>query len=270
MLRDVLAVINPDNKTTGVASMAFDSDPSDSGLDTKRWKDLKFPAGSRARATFELMCSLGCDPKALLSFLTVAVYTSQKEQSVYESYGVSQSVLVKLPEKLEKIARELEPVNLLFEIYLTAFCVENTNLSDQTRSRCREKGMVYKNIPKMLRTLAMDLRASNPRLRACAGPRGYNSFRHSVLMLLEYVRTSTKSPHYEAVADLLDHLFGCDAKILRSLAEPPPKRARTGIGKKDHTPKLLTSADALKALYYRSATKYGFRKASESRQELSP
>jgi hypothetical protein len=225
--------------------MAFDGGPSDSEVDVKKWKEKKFSSGSPARATFEHLCLLGCDPRALLSFLTVAVLTSQNQQSVYDFCGVSQSVLVKLPEKLEKIARELEPVNLLFEMYLKAFYIENANLSDQTRSLCRQKGMVYKNIPKILRTLAMDLRAANPRLRACAGPKGYNGFRHMVLMLLEYVHTSTKSPHYEAVADLLSHLFSSDQKFLKN-------------------PKLLTSSDALKALYLRSAARYSLHKVRRS------
>jgi len=81
-----------------------------------------------------------------------------------------------------------------------------------------------------------------------------------VLQLLKYVNTCTKSPHYEAVADLLSHLSSAEEKTLQSVGESLPKPTRIGTRKKMGATfgKLLTSPDALKALYLRSP-KYHFR-----------
>jgi len=241
--------------------MAVDGGSLDSEVDFKKRKDRDFPPGSQTRAKFEHLCCLGCDPRGLLSFLTLAVFNSQWQRSIYDVYGVSQSALVKLPERLEKISRELEAVNLLLGHYVRAHFVENPNLSDQVRSRCRHQATVYQSTPELLRALAIDLRAATARLTKYVGPKRYDTFRHAVVDLLKYVDTCTKSPHYEEVADLLDHLSSAQQKTLQSVAECLAKPRRTGARKKKGATagKLLTSSDALKALYLRSI-KYGFRK----------
>lgn len=251
--------------------MTFDDGPPDSGVDVNRWKEKKFPRGSHARKQFEQLCLLGCDPKGLLSFLTVAVHAAQGQNSIYDIYGVSQSVLAKLPERLEKIARELDPVNRLFGNYLTALFVENPKLSDQVRSVCRQRTTVYESTPRLLRALAIDLRVANAQVNKFFGPKRYDFFRHMVLMLLKYVDTCTKSPHYEAVADLLSHLSSVEQKILQSIGEVLPKPRQTGTRKSKRVTsgRLLTSPDALKALYLRAA-KYGFRDARHSESERPP
>ncbi|SRR6266849_5075873 len=233
--------------------MAFDNGPPDSGVDVNKWKEKKFPVASHVRKQFEHLCLLGCDPRGLLSFLTAAVHASQGQKSIYDIYGVSPSALAKLPERLEKIARELEPVNRLFETYLTALFVENPKLSDQVRSLCRQRATVYKNTPKLLRAFATDLRAANAELSKAVGPKRYDFFRYMVLELLKYVNTCTKRPHYEAVADLLSHLSSAEQKTL-----PKPTRTGARTERGATSGKLLTSPDALKALYLRSA-KYRFR-----------
>ena len=249
--------------------MAFDGGPSDFEVNVEKWKERKFPRGSRARATFEHLCLLGCDPRGLLSFLTLAVFNSEFRNSIYENYGVSQSALVKLPARLENISRELETVNLLLGSYLRAFFVENPVLSDQVRSRWHQKAVIYQGTPKVLRLLAIDLRAANTRLAKCVGPRRYDTFRRAVLDLLRYVDTCTKNPHYQEVADLLDHLHSADKEVLQRLTRLVPKLGQTGITKKDGGLKLLTSADALRALYHHSA-KYGFHKPERSKSKRLP
>lgn len=242
--------------------MAFDGEPPDSGVDVNRWKEEKFPLGSHARKQFEYLCLLGCDPRGLLSFLTVAVHASQWQKSIYDIHGVSQSALAKLPERLEKIARELEPVNRLFGTYLTALFVENPKFSDQVRSLCRQRTTLYQSTPRLLRAFATDLRAANAEISKAVGPKRYDSFRYFVVELLKYVDAGTKSPHYQAVADLLNHLASAEQKTLQSVGEFLPKPRRTGARKKKGATsgKLLTNPDALKALYLRSA-KYRFRDA---------
>jgi hypothetical protein len=79
-----------------------------------------FPTGSLAKAQFEYLCSIGCDPRGLLSFLTVAVVTSREQKSIYDMHGASQSALKKLPERLEEISRELEAVNPHLRHYVSA------------------------------------------------------------------------------------------------------------------------------------------------------
>jgi len=237
---------------------------SDSEMDVKKWKEWAFPKGSLARRQFEYLCSLGCDPRALLSFLTVATISASGKQSIYEIYGVSQSSLVKLPERLEKISRELEAVNRLLGPFALSFA-ENPKLPDHLQSLLSQSATVYQKTPGLLRWLAKELRAAKSMISKSVGPKRYNSFRQMVLMLLEYVDTSTKSPHYEAVADLLSHL---DQKT-QSVGEKLPKPTRTGAKKKNGDPKLLTSPDALKAFYLRSA-KYGFNKARRSKSKRPP
>ena len=254
--------------------MALDEAPSKSGEDLKKfnkWKDRNFPPGTGARAKFEYLCAIGCDPRLLLSFVTLAVFNSQRQESLYGLYGVSRSELAKLPERLEKISSELESVNQLLGCYFRAHFVENPDLPDPAQSRNRRQANVYQRTPELLRVLAIDIRAANTQLAERLGPKRYDTFRHSVLDLLKYVDTCTKSPHYQDVADLLDHLSSAQWKTLQSIAKWLPKPRRTGAKKKEGaTPgKLLTSPDALKALYLHSA-KYGFREDRRSRSQRPP
>jgi hypothetical protein len=249
--------------------MVGDGSPSGSDVDVNKWKEQKFPRGSRARATFEHLCLLGCDPRGLLSFLTVTVFTSQTQKTVFDTYGVSQSALVKLPKRLEEVALDLDAVKQLLGHYLQAFFLENSNLSDEVRSGCRHQASLYQRIPELLRVLAADLRAAHTRLFKHVGPKRIDLFRKMVLDLLTYVETCTKSPHYQQVADLLDHLYSTDQKFLANIPKPISRPTRPGMRKKKSVPKLLTSADALKALYYR-AEKYGFRKGRQSKSALPP
>jgi hypothetical protein len=241
--------------------MAFDGGPPDSGVDVSRWKEKKFPPGSHARKQFEHLCLLGCDPRGLLSFLTIAVHTSIEQKSIYDIHRVSPSAIRKLPERLDDISRELDAVNPLLKNYVSALA-ENRDRSDKIRSILRQRMAHYESTPRLLRALALDLRAANAWVGKVFGPKRYDSFRCMVLELLKYVDTCTKSPHYEAVADLLSHLSSAEQKTLQSVGEFLPKPKRTGARKKKGATsgKLLTSPDALKALYLRSA-KYHFRDA---------
>jgi hypothetical protein len=242
--------------------MAFDSRSFASGVDVKKWKERKFPPDSLARNQFEYLCLLGCDPKGLLSFLTVAVLASQSRRSIYDVYRVSRSEFVKLPDKFEQIARDLESVNPILAHFLEAKLIDNALSSDDIRSRCRLQIAVYKRAPDLLRLLATHLRWANQWLKDNVGPKRFDSFRQSVLGLLTYVDECTKSPHYQAVADLLDHLSSAEQTTLQSVAEWLPKPGRAGASNKNSSQKLLTSSDALKALYLRSA-KYGLRSKSK-------
>jgi hypothetical protein len=111
----------------------------------------------------------------------------------------------------------------------------------------------------LLRLLAGHLRVANEWLRGHLGPRRFDTFRKSVLELQEYVDHCAGSPHYEEVSKLLDHLFSAQKKILKDVAKSRPAQIGAKKKKGDKPPKLLTSPDALKALYHRSV-KYGFRK----------
>jgi hypothetical protein len=251
--------------------MALDEASLKSGEDLQKftkWKDRDFPPGTRARAKFEYLCSIGCAPRLLLSFVTLAVFNSQRQQSLYDLYGVSRSELAKLPERLEKISSELESVNQLLGHYFQAYFIENPDLPDKAQFRNRWQTNVYKRTPELLRVLAIDIRAANTQLAKRVGPKRYDCFRRSVFDLVKYVDTCTKSPHYQDVADLLDHLSSAQWKTLQGIAKWLPKPRRTGAKKKEgSTPgKLLTSPDALKALYLHWA-KYGFREGRRSRSQ---
>lgn len=242
--------------------MALDGALSSSGVSVDKfaeWKDMDFPAGSPARAGFEYLCLLGCDPRLLLTFLNLAVFATQRRQTVYDLNGVSESTLAKLPQRLERVSHELESVDRLLDLYIRANFVENPIRPDEIRSRWRQQAVVYHHTPQLLRLLAGHLRVANKWLREIVGPRRFDTCRRSVLDLLEYVDNSAGSPHYEEVSKLLDHLFSAQKETLKGVAKLDP--TQTGAKrKKGHTPpKLLTSPDALKALYHRSA-KYGFRK----------
>ena len=245
--------------------MAADDRLPDSDVDLNKWKNRTFPRGSRARAGFEYLCLRGCNPRGLLSFLEVAVFNSQTQRSVYDTFEVSQSELVDLPDKLEQISRDLESFNPILAGFLGAVLMENPLLSDEIRSRCRQQIAVYRRTPDLLRLLSTHLRWANQWLKENVGPKRYDSFRQSVLGLLSYVDECTKSPHYQEVADLLDHLYSARQKNLQGVAEftPGPKRPRGSKKKVATARKLLSSPDALKALYLRSV-KYGFRQPRPS------
>lgn len=225
-----------------------------------RWKDRDFPKGSPARAAFDHLCNIECDPRLLFSLLTLSVLNAQSQRTIYDIYGVSRSALIKLPESLEEISRELESVNPLLGHYIQANFVENPNRPDQVRTHWRQQAAVYRTTPKLLRLLAGHLRVAEEWLHDTFGPKRFDTFRKSVLELLQYVDTCTGNPHYEEVADLLDHLSSVRQIGLKRIADGLLQAERTGARKKrDTTPKLLRSSDALKALYHRSA-KYAFRK----------
>lgn len=186
-------------------------------------------------------------------------------------YGTSRSKLLKLTERLEEISNELESVNLLLGQYFRCYFVENANFSGPARSRLSFQARLYQKTPELLRELALDLRAANAQLAKQFGPKKYDTFRQSVVDLLKYVDTSTKSPHYQEVADLLAHLSSSQRRTLQIVAESLPKPREIGARKKKgaSAAQLLDSPDALKALYLR-AVKYGFRQARSSKSERLP
>jgi hypothetical protein len=124
-----------------------------------------------------------------------------------------------------------------------------------------KNGELNQSLPKLLRLLAGHLRAAEEWLHDNFGARRFDTFRNSVLELLQYVATCTENPHYEEVSELLEHLFSVNEKAFKKIANRFPQAERTGARKenRDTPPKLLCSSDALKALYHRSA-KYGFHK----------
>lgn len=223
--------------------------------------NLDFPRGSRARARFEHLCDIGCDPTLLFAFLTLAIFSAQSKRTLYDIFGVSRSALLKLPERLEKISVELEAVDPLLERYIQAKFVENPNCPDRLRRGWVQQAAVYRTTPKLLRLLAGHLRVAEEWLQEYFGPRKIDTFRSSVIQLLQYVDTCTGSPHYEEVSELLERLFLKKEQAFRRIATTLPQAPRRGAPKKkrDTPPKLLCSSVALKALYLRSA-KYGFRK----------
>lgn len=230
-----------------------------------RWIDQQLPPASSVRAKFEQLCNSGCDSRLLFSFLTRAVLNAQSQRTIYDIYGVSRPALLKLPERLEKISRELEAVNPLLGEYIRANFVENPNRSDQVRSGWLQQAAVYRKTPDLLRLLAGHVRDAEVWVHDNFGPRRLDTLRKSVLELLQYVDTHTENPHYEQLADILDHLFAVNGEFFGRIASGFTRVERTGAPKKRGTPsKLLSSSDALKALYRRSA-KYGFRKTRSDR-----
>ncbi len=226
-----------------------------------RWKDDEFAPGSPAREKFERLCVAGCDAKLLLSFLTLAVFNASHKGTMYDIFGVSQSGVTKLPDELEQISRRIESINPILAQYLRTKFIGNSHWPDEIQSRCRLQIAVYQRTPDLLRLLADHLRSAGEWLNSNVGPKRYDTFRHSVLDLLSYVDNSTGSPHYEEVADLLSHLSSAREETLRGLGGRSRSARRDGEEKKDYiAPKLLSSSDALKALYCRSKA-YGFRKA---------
>jgi hypothetical protein len=247
--------------------MTFDGKPLDSGVDFEKWKDQNFPPGSRGRQQFEYLCLIGCDARFLLSFLILAALNARMKGTIYDVFGVSRSALAKLPDRLEKISGELESVNRLFWEYARANFVENLQLPNQLRSAWRQQAIVYQKTPELLRQLAGHLRVANEWLGDNVGPKRFDTFRKSVIELLEYVDTCTKSPHYGEVSELLNHLFSLHG-TLKPFVNSLPPRGRTGAKKKkrDTSLKLLTDPDALRALYSRSV-EYGFRKGRPKASE---
>ena len=228
----------------------------------KLWIDLDFPQGGVPRQRFEHLCSIGCDPRLLHSFLSLAIYSARSPRTVHELYKVSRSGLINLPDELERIAIRVESVNRLLAEYLRSRFVDNAHLPDETRDRCRLQTAVYQGMPELLRLLAGHLRMATEWLQDNVGPKKYDTFRQSVLELLKYVDTCTNSPHYEDVSELLVRLFLVQERTFRRGAESTLTSRRKGVTKEKPaaTPKLLSSPDALKALYRRSVT-YGFRNA---------
>ncbi len=208
------------------------------------------------------LCAAGCDPKALLSFLTVAALGFGEKRTVYDVFQASRSSLVKLPALLDKASGELESVTRILGVYFEAAFVQNPSLSDQIRSSGRRQAAVYRCTPKLLQALARDIRMACGWVNHNFGPRRYDTLRTSVIGLLEYVDVSTGSPHYEQVSELLEHVFSDKTfqKVTSALAKSEQGGARNARKKKKVAPsRLLSSPDALKALYRRSAI-YGFRK----------
>jgi hypothetical protein len=241
---------------------AIEKSTPDSGEDpgrVKRWTDDRFEVGSHQRKKFEDLCAAGCDPKALLSFLTSAALGFGRKRTVYDVFGVSRSALVKLPALLDKASGELESVNRILGEYLEAKFVQNPNFSDQVRSSARRQKAVYRHTPKLLQALARDIRIASGWVNDNVGPRRSDTLRASVVSLLGYVDVSTGSPHYEQVSGLLEHVVS--DKTLQKVSSDLAKLVRGGARKKKKVApsKLLSSPDALKALYRRSV-RYGFRK----------
>jgi hypothetical protein len=231
----------------------------------KRWTDRHFLVGSRQRQKFEALCAAGCDPKVLLSFLTLAALGFGGKRTVYDVFGVSRSALVKLPARLEKVSRELESVDPFLGHYIQANFVENPNRPGQVRARWEQQAAVYRTPPKLLRLLAGHIRDASGWVNHNFGPRRFDTLRTSVVDLLKYVDVSTGSPHYEQVSELLEHVFldNTFQKVASTLATSMGGGARRK--KKVAPSKLLSSPDALKALYRRSAV-YGFRKTKPARK----
>lgn len=228
----------------------YDVGSSHREVDVQKWKERIFPLGSRARKSFEYLCHVGCDPKALLSWVTVAVDRSQEPFSIYEASGTTKAALVKLPNKLEKIAGEIEAAQVYVGNYMR-YIFENPKQSEQVRSRFRFQFEVYQNMPKLLRTLAKDLREINVRVSKNFGPKRFDFFRFFVVQLLQHVETSTKKPHYQEVSELLEHMHANALRSPLQSAGVSLRRSRRGEGMKNAVPTLFTSPDALKAHYQR-------------------
>jgi hypothetical protein len=246
-----------ENTRTAIEMSAPDS-AEDPGR-VKRWTDDRFEVGSPQRKKFEALCVAGCDPKALLSFLTSAALGFVGKRTVYDVFGVSRSALVKLPARLEKVSRELESVDPFLGHYIQANFVENPSRPVRVRAHWGQQAAVYRTTPKLLRLLAGHLRDASGWVNHNFGPQRFDTLRTSVVSLLEYVDVSTGSPRYEQVSELLEHVFSDKTfqKVASTLAKSRGGGARRK--KKVAPSKLLSSPDALKALYRRSAV-YGFRK----------
>jgi hypothetical protein len=227
----------------------------------KKWKDRNFPPGSPARIKFEYLCVAGCDARGLFALLALVEFNAFQKRTIFGVFGMSKSGLNTLPGDLEQISLHLESVGPILAEYLKARFIDNSLLPNEIRNRCRLQACVYQHTPDLLRLLAVHLRWADDWLHDNFGPKRYDTFRHSVLDLLKYVRTCTKSPQYEAVADLLNCLWSAQEKTRQVVAEWLPKPRPTGAKAKNGVavPKLPITPDALKALYHRSA-KYGFRR----------
>jgi hypothetical protein len=222
------------------------------------WADDRFPAGTRQRQDFDALCAAGCDRKLLLSFLTIAATQVEWQRTIYDVYGTTRPSLDKLPAVLDKLSTDLELINPLISGFLESTLAQNHNLPDQVRSGARRQAAVYRVAPKLLQYLARDIRAASAWVNDNIGPKRYDTLRGSVCELVWYVEVSTGSPQYEQVSELLEHV-----SLNKTLQKVAGDLARFRGGstykrKKSALPKFLTSPDALKALYLRSAT-YGFR-----------
>lgn len=248
--------------------MALDGRYSDS-VDFEKWKNHDFPRGTRARPKFEYLCSQGCNPKILLSFLNLAVLQAGLRRTVYDVYGVSRSELLKLPDRLEEVSHQIDHANRFLSCYIQANFLDNPHLPAKTRSAWRRQALVYRWTPELLRLLAGHIRSANKWVRDNAGPKKVDTFRQLVLQLLEYVDISTKRPHYDEIAELLDHLFSVKWKAFKTIINLSRQQERTTAKKKkDGAPSAqLISPEALRALYHRSG-KHGFRKACPQASKL--
>lgn len=223
----------------------------------ERLADGRFPKGTRQRKDFDALCAAGCDPEILLSWLIVLSQRVVGPKTIYQVYGTSRSSLDKVSALLDKLSKEVESINPFISAYFDGALGQNPGLSNQIRSSARQQAAVYRVVPKLLRTLALDIQTSRKWANQNVGPRRLDTLRKSATELVWYVEVSTGSQHYEQVSELIEHVslddtlqkFGGDLARLQG--------GNTYKRKKSALPKFLTSPDALKALYLRSA-KYGF------------
>jgi len=204
----------------------------------QKWKERNLPDGSSSRERFDHLCQCGCDERVLFALLVVAVNRTDLRRTIYEIYGVSRKRVDKLAEELHRVSKQLESVERFLGDYFKATLIESPRATANLRARARLQMMVYETTPKLLRLLSQHLRSANSWVSKNVGPKRYDTSRHWLVQLLEYVNSCTNSPHYKDVAELLGHL------------SPAP----------DGT---VTDERALRAAFHR-AQRYGYRKTHGS------
>jgi hypothetical protein len=233
----------------------------------KQYKERVLPAGSPARASFEYLCLLGCNERRLFGFLVLAVLAGRSNQTIYDLFGISQKELAKLPDELDRLSANLGSVTRLLYEYLKARHLQ-PGMADHMKSHYMQQMDLYQSTPRLLRVLAVDLRIANSWIAKNLGRKRYDTLRHSVLQLLQYINNSTngslKGPHYDEVAKITSYMFMNQEKDLLDHEHLFPTQRAAQIEKNNNwegaVPKLLSSPDAQKALFQR-ASRYGFRKA---------
>lgn len=167
---------------------------------------------SEARRDFDQICADGSSPFLLYAYLNVAAFGRARiNHSIWDLYRVSPSAWKRLSIKVEDLAGEIEAFtqNRVFSRFLTDYwrsSVPAVCPIDELPGMIRRQLYTCQHLlPLLLREFARSLRQPLVGIKGRIGPKRWDTGRQGILDLLWYVRASTGKPHWDAVANVLDH-----------------------------------------------------------------
>ena len=206
--------------------------------------ERRLPRGTLERSEFDQLCRDGCERMELLSFFITTVFIGHcRSQSIYGQTDTSFQELKKLADEADQTAQRIERSNTFVQVVLSA---QFENL----RGPDRQKPVLYRHLPKMLRVYAADLRLFFGWVNTSAGPKNHDSLRGAASTLVQYVVSRTGRPHYDRLVNILNYIY----LDYSEPAKPLLKHVRRST---PVVPAVFLSAITLKQCYLR-AKKRGF------------